>query len=73
MADHSGRAVKGHEVSSSFPIAIVRLEGLGQLNEKSIGNRSRDLPASSIVSQSTTLSRASILIQYVTGSSYAIG
>jgi hypothetical protein len=42
------------------PRAIVRLEGLGQLNDinNDIGNRSCDLLACSIVPQPTTLSRA---------------
>jgi hypothetical protein len=38
------------------PRAIVRLEGLGKLKEKNLNrNRTRDLPACSIVSQPTTL------------------
>jgi hypothetical protein len=38
----------------------VRLEGLGQLKISNdlIGNRTRDLPACSIVPQQTTLQRA---------------
>jgi hypothetical protein len=42
------------------PRAIVRLEGLGELIKFSdlIGNRTRDLPAYSIVLQPTTLPRA---------------
>jgi hypothetical protein len=41
--------------------AVVRLEGLGKLKKKSnglIGNRTRDIPACSIVPQPTTLPRA---------------
>jgi hypothetical protein len=42
------------------PTAVVRLEGLGHLNESSglIGNRTRDLSACSIASALTTLPRA---------------
>jgi hypothetical protein len=42
------------------PRATVRLKGLGQLKKSSglIGNRTRDLPACSIMPQPTTLSRA---------------
>jgi hypothetical protein len=49
------------------PRAIVRLEGLSQLNRSNalIGNRTRYLPACSIVSQSTTLPRALIHNLYV--------
>jgi hypothetical protein len=43
----------------------VRLEGLGKLKESNdiIGNRTRDLPACSIVSQSTTLPRVQVFSQ----------
>jgi hypothetical protein len=42
------------------PSAIVRLEGLGKLKKSNdlIGNRTRDLPACSILPQTTTLPRA---------------
>jgi hypothetical protein len=42
-------------------MAIMRLEGLVELKEISdlIGNRTRELPACSIVPQPTTLPRAS--------------
>jgi hypothetical protein len=44
--------------AESTPGAIVRLEGLGKLKKiHLIGNRSRDLPACSIVSQPTALPR----------------
>jgi hypothetical protein len=44
---------------------MLRLEGLGKLKKKSnvlIGNRTRDLPAYSIVHQPTTLPRDPIII-----------
>jgi hypothetical protein len=45
--------------AESTPRAIVRLEGLGQLKKFSdlIGNRSRDLPACSVLPQPSTLPR----------------
>jgi hypothetical protein len=44
-------------------MAIVRLEGLGQLKKfyDIIGNRTRDLPACSMVSELTTLPRAPVI------------
>jgi hypothetical protein len=46
------------------PIAIVRLERLGQLkNSNDIGNPTREIPACSIVLQPTTLLRAPL--QYI--------
>jgi hypothetical protein len=45
------------------PRAIMQLEGLGQLKKSNdlIGNRTRDLPACSIVPQPTMLLRAPYL------------
>jgi hypothetical protein len=48
------------------PRAIVRLEGLGQLKKFNdlIGNRTRDLPACSIVPRTTTLTRVHPFVLY---------
>jgi hypothetical protein len=45
-------------------MAIVRLEGLGQLKKSSdlIGNRTRDFPAYSVVPQPTTLPHANRIV-----------